>query len=94
MGRGDGQEVEAGRGSAARVALRGREGPSGGAPKPRAARGWGHAAQGFRGELRVGGAVWEKRESENRTVERLGGTVRGPDPRPPHLTWRRVGVQV
>lgn len=57
--------------------------------------GLGRELKGFRGERRgVGGAVLEKTEFENRTVERPGGTVRGPDPRPPHLTWRRVGVQV
>lgn len=34
------------------------------------------------------------KEAENRTVERLGGTARGPGPGPSHLTWRPVGVQV
>lgn len=76
-----------------REALRGAErGPQEGLQSPaprgavdtrprdsRRAQSWGHS---------VG------KESENRTVERLGGTVRGPDPCPPHLTWRRVRVQV
>lgn len=44
-----------------REALRGAaRGPQEGLQKPRAARSCGHAAQGFQGERRVGGTVWEK----------------------------------
>lgn len=54
----------------------------------------GCAAQAFGGRGQRWGATLEKKKAENRTVERLGGTARGPGPRPSHLTWRPVGVQV
>lgn len=76
-----------------RQALRGAaRGPQEGLQTPRRAEP-GTRGPGIPGRAQSWGHSVGK-ESENRTVERLGGTVKGPDPCPPHLTWRRVGVQV
>lgn len=91
MKRGDDTEVKARQGSfGGRRAPRGPEVGQGGPGGGEGASGC--AAQAFGGEGRMGRNVGK--EAENRTVERLGGTARGPGPCPSHLTWHTVGVQV